>query len=185
MATPPDFSVGGILTAAQMDQIGLWLITSTSLGTGTTATLSCFSADYDAYRFVFNKLKSQSGTVFVSAQLRTGTTTSTTGYYGSRIEVDLSGTISSAGTNNGTAWTPPIVIDATNTAGGVLDVFDPFSAVQTSFTGGGIDARTTGAPWRSGGGFHSSATSYDQIVFTCSPGFTAQSTVSVYGYRKS
>lgn len=37
MATPPDFSVGGVLTAAQMDQIGLWICPPTS-ATGGTVT---------------------------------------------------------------------------------------------------------------------------------------------------
>lgn len=72
MATPPDFSAGAILTAAQMNAVGLWRNTScgvTSVG-GTAATASngvitvgttntsvtvtsAFSADFTSYRVCF------------------------------------------------------------------------------------------------------------------------------------
>jgi hypothetical protein len=33
MATPPDFSSGAVLTAAQMNSVGLWLVKTQTVGT--------------------------------------------------------------------------------------------------------------------------------------------------------
>lgn len=55
MATPPTFSVGSILTAAQMNAVGLWLVKSQTIGAGVSSvTVSdAFSADYDNYEVVY------------------------------------------------------------------------------------------------------------------------------------
>jgi hypothetical protein len=46
MATPPDFSSGAVLTAAQMNSVGLWKVASGSLSTATTNFQGCFTSDY-------------------------------------------------------------------------------------------------------------------------------------------
>lgn len=52
----PDFSPGEVLTAAAMDSIGLWLISTTTIGTGVTSVPvnNVFSANYNNYRIVIN-----------------------------------------------------------------------------------------------------------------------------------
>jgi len=45
----PDFSPGEVLTAAAMDSIGLWLVKTQTLSTGSTAVTNVFSSDYDSY----------------------------------------------------------------------------------------------------------------------------------------
>jgi hypothetical protein len=93
MATPPVFTSGAILTAAQMSSVGLWRITDctvTSVG-GTSATASngvitigtnntsvtvanAFSSDYQSYR-IFIDNESTNGTASHLLQL-SGITTS-------------------------------------------------------------------------------------------------------------
>lgn len=73
MATPPDFTVGQVLTAAQMNAVGLWRVTTCTVSSagGTAATASngvitvgsgntsvtvnnAFSADFDNYLIQYN-----------------------------------------------------------------------------------------------------------------------------------
>jgi hypothetical protein len=37
MATPPDFSSGAVLTAAQMNSVGLWLVKTQTVGTAVSS----------------------------------------------------------------------------------------------------------------------------------------------------
>ena len=79
MATPPTFSAGAVLTAAQMNKIGLWTTVPTSVANGTISgnavTFSgvssvslngVFTSDFDAYRIV----ASMYGSAFSYATLR-------------------------------------------------------------------------------------------------------------------
>jgi hypothetical protein len=83
MATPPDFSVGAVLTAAQMNAVGMWKITPTSVsGSGTvlsganieltsaTAPIinGVFTSDYDFYR-IYMYLQGSASQVAITGQL--------------------------------------------------------------------------------------------------------------------
>jgi hypothetical protein len=51
----PDFSPGEVLTAAAMDSIGLWLVTTATVSAQTTLTVdNCFTSDYANYRIVIS-----------------------------------------------------------------------------------------------------------------------------------
>lgn len=55
MPTPPDFSAGSVLTAAQLDKIGLWLIETKDVTAAATIDFtSVFSTDYRAYLIEWN-----------------------------------------------------------------------------------------------------------------------------------
>ena len=51
MATPPTFSSGAVLTAAQMNSVGMWLVKTQTVGTAVSSVTvtGAFSADYDNY----------------------------------------------------------------------------------------------------------------------------------------
>jgi hypothetical protein len=51
MATPPVFVSGAILTAAQMNAVGLWLIKTQTIGSAVSSVsiTDVFSSDYDNY----------------------------------------------------------------------------------------------------------------------------------------
>jgi hypothetical protein len=63
MTTPPTFVATNVLTAAQMNKIGLWLIDSKSVTAGASITFTgCFSANYSQYKIFFrNTAKSDTG----------------------------------------------------------------------------------------------------------------------------
>jgi hypothetical protein len=53
MATPPDFTAGAVLTAAQMNAVGLWLVGTVTVSASTSGTTdTAFTSDYKNYRVV-------------------------------------------------------------------------------------------------------------------------------------
>jgi hypothetical protein len=81
MATPPDFTAGQVLTAAQMNKIGEFLITRVTISAAATTNVNnCFSPDYKNYRLVSN-LTTSSNTG-VAIRLRVGGSDNTTANYG-------------------------------------------------------------------------------------------------------
>lgn len=50
--TYPDFSSGEVLTSSDMDRIGLWRISTTTVGTAVSSVTvsNCFSSNFDNYR---------------------------------------------------------------------------------------------------------------------------------------
>ena len=50
----PSFSAGEVLTAADMNAVGLWLVSTTTIGTGVTSVPvnNCFSSNFKSYRIV-------------------------------------------------------------------------------------------------------------------------------------
>jgi len=183
--TYPSWSTGELLSSSDMNRVGLWRVGTFSVGTGSTVTLSnVFSADFNAYRLVFDNIKVASGTIFITAQLRAGSTTNTAGYYDSRLEVTTGSAVTGGAGVNVSGWTTTIVGDATYTSGAIVDIYNPFNTVQTTYNSQGVDSRTTGSPYRAGGGWHNSTTSFTSIVFTATTNFST-GTVVVYGYNKN
>ena len=85
MATPPTFSSGAILTAAQMNSVGLWLVKSQTIGTGVSSVTvtGAFSADYNNYLIQVNGgSTSLSGSVSLQLNNSTGFTYNLAGNYG-------------------------------------------------------------------------------------------------------
>jgi hypothetical protein len=60
MATPPVFSSGAVLTAAQMNSVGLWLVKTQTVGSAVSSvTVSdAFSSDFDDYLITVNTVVS-------------------------------------------------------------------------------------------------------------------------------
>jgi len=172
------------VTAAQFANVGLTFITSTTVPAGASSITiaNCFSSTYDNYRFVFSGARCTTGAQFVLAQLRVSGTTSITGYYHARLEAHP---VSSAQALNDPSWYWSVVVDSVNYAGGVVDVFNPNNAVETSFTSNGTDPRTAGAFLRSGAGWHDVTTAYTDIVLSLTTSSTWNAgTITVFGYKK-
>ena len=83
MATPPDFSSGAVLTAAQMSSVGCWLVKTQTVGTAVANVLvtSAFTSDYENYRITYTG-GVQSATSYLSMQFGIGATMTATGYSG-------------------------------------------------------------------------------------------------------
>jgi hypothetical protein len=179
MATPPVFTTGAVLTAAQMNGVGLWLVKTQTVGTGVSSVTvtNAFSADYDNYKIV---VTGGVGSTSLALNVRLGA--SATGYYGMLNYATYSAaSISAAGIVNGTSWVYGGVA-STNMIAMNMDLSGPFLAKTTTMSAIYSEASTTGAAG-SFNGFHNSAVSYTDLTIICGAGTITGGTIRVYGYR--
>jgi hypothetical protein len=185
----PDFSPGEVLTAAAMDSIGLWKVTSATVTAQPTLTVdNCFSANYANYRVIV----SLNG-VSNNNQIRMDVLNSA----GARLQTNYAGSFYGQDYSSGTlgfealtsAVTVPLgYLPNVGTFGPGLYTFDianPFtSTIQTRIhgTSNGVDA---GRVFLGGQVIsrRSSAETNRGLFFFNSVGSNMTGTVSVYGYR--
>jgi hypothetical protein len=181
MATPPDFSSGAVLTAAQMNSVGCWLVKSQAVGTGVTVIdlTSCFTSDYDTYKITYTGGTS-SGLNSIVSQFLVGTTASGTGYYGGVAFINIGAAAWQLGVNNnGANWLCGWA-RGTDT-GFMFDCHSPFQAKPTNCLGfwARLDNGQVGQTILQ----HSVNTSYNGIRFAPTGGTLTGGTIRVYGYR--
>ena len=89
--TFPTFSSGEILTATDMNAVGMWKVASGTLSLTTTATnvTGVFSSNYRNYRVIVN-VTSRSTSNRMDMRFITGTTPQTAGYFSGGIGSDVS-----------------------------------------------------------------------------------------------
>ena len=178
----PDFSPGEVLTAAAMDSIGLWLVKTQTVGAGVSTVIvtDAFSATYDNYLIQFSNVQLSVTNDSVLAQMRTGTTTATSGYFFGLPYVTFGAASAVAVQNNGPSWNNVgRGIGTNDKVSFSLNVNAPFLTSKTIVSSQVTGSDLTGAS----GGYHNSATSYDQIVFSTNAGNMTGGTIRVYGYR--
>ncbi len=179
MAVPPVFTAGQVLTAAQMNAVGMWLVKAQTIGSGvSTVTLTdVFSADYDNYRVIVSGGAASTTNAF---NMTFGATV--TGYYFGTTNTVWAGTVTGVGVSNGTS--APVGFGTTDALSVDLTVCNPFDAKVTTFYGHNIRIETgaSGAA-RSFGGYLNNTTSYTAFTFTASTGTWTGGTVRVYGLR--
>jgi hypothetical protein len=180
----PDFSPGEVLTAAAMDSIGLWRVTTVSPTPATTiAVNNCFTSAYTNYMVIVTPI-GLSGSSDITIRLRVGGTPSIVNYYLANIFAD--GASISAQAENNTANWRALNIGSTATNGlnqFKFDLYGPAVAVNTRYNYIGAGWSGTNVRYRSGMGFHDQSVSYDGFDLTASTTITA--TITVYGYNKS
>lgn len=192
----PDFSPGEILTAAAVDAIGLWRVTTctvTSVG-GTAATASngvitvgtnntsitvnnAFSSDYDNYRIIYS---GGAGSTDITLSLKLGS--STTGYYSivNYATYAAATTGLSAGDNNAAQWTY-IGYAGTNYTQIATDLIGPNLAKWTTYGNASWAGTTIGGD---SNGVHQVATAYTSFTVGVNTGNLTGGQIRVYGYRK-
>ena len=71
MTTPPVFSSGQVLTATQMNSVGIWKVGSQTVGNAVTyvTVSSVFTSDYDNYKIVYLGGTSSASAVLFRMQL--------------------------------------------------------------------------------------------------------------------
>ena len=178
MATPPVFSAGAVLTAAQMNAVGLWLVKTQTVGSAVSSvTVSdVFSSDYDNYRVV---LASIDGSVSDQISLLTFGST-TTGYYGALSLVSLTAGTQTILTRSNAASNYLVASDVDKTTYASFDIYSPYLSERTGFAGTGFGYAYTSTF----GGFVANTTSYTAFTITAGAGTMTGGTISVYGYRK-
>jgi hypothetical protein len=179
MPTPPDFSSGAVLTAAQMNAVGLWLVKTQTIGNAVSSVTvtGAFSADYDNYLVTVT-----GGVASTSASIGLRLGASATGYYAGLVYLVYSAAaVSVIGTNNGSSFN---FVGAGTTSSLVVNmqIMNPFNAKTTGISNAYIDSSTVGA----GGthnGFHNSAVSYTAFTLLAGAGTWTGGTIRVYGMR--
>jgi hypothetical protein len=176
MATPPTFSVGATLTAAQMNAVGLWLVKSQAVGTGVSSVTvtGAFSADYDAYRIIWT---GGIGSTGINLGMKLGS--AATGYYGFLAYGAYSGlTVYGANDNNNSSFSVIGGGDA-SMMNCDIDVIDPFITKPTKVKGAFQNATGFGNYV----GRLADNTSYTAFTLTPNTGTLTGGTVRVYGIR--
>jgi hypothetical protein len=181
MATPPVFTAGQVLTAAQMNKIGLWLVKSETIGTSVSSVVvaDAFTSDFANYRIVVS-----GGTITASAALYLQLGSTTTGYYYTIWGFAYAGTqISAAGVNQANFYIGASVADGHSA---IIDIAQPQLAKRTYYSGNYVSMLTTGAT--SGtltvGGYLNNSTQYTGFTMSTSTGLMTGGKIDVYGYRQ-
>lgn len=178
MATPPDFVAGNVLTAAQMNGIGLWLIKTQTVGTGVASVTvnDAFSADYENYRIMWI-----GGTASTAGNIHLTLGATTTGYYYGLNFASYAGVGGAAGGAN--AGFIPVGGGQTTRSFADADIYGPFATIQTSVAGRLINLTTTSGASGESSGFLNNTTSYTAFTLTPNAGTISGGIIYVYGYR--
>jgi hypothetical protein len=177
MATPPDFTSGQVLTAAQMNSVGMWLVKSQTVGTGVSSVsvTNAFSADYDNYLIQIYGCDSSSLNNIVSLQLNnsTGSTYASSSFY----IIHGGATGSNTGTSNSfrIAWGGDV-----SDTNATITLYSPFLARRTGMTAQNANASLTGF----NGGTDTNAVSNTGFTITTGADTLTGGTINVYGYNK-
>lgn len=201
MATPPDFTTGQVLTAAQMNAVGLWRITglTASFTGGTAGSVSngvitvgsnntvitvtdCFNADFKNYLLHIKTNSNSVSNADIQLQLRTsGGSTSTTGYYGMWIYASYSTTsVAAAGNNNGAYFSFFANALGTNGFNATATIMSPNEARRTMVSSNTARGDIAGTY----NGYHDVGTAYTSCVLTCGGGNMTGGTIVFYGYNE-
>lgn len=195
MATPPSFTAGSVLTAAQMNQAGLWVMIPTSVsgtgssivsGKGQVSLSSCaavtingvFTADFENY-LMLARLSFTGGDTYVQLTA-SGTATAGTAYNWSMMQA-----YSGAGvTTTRTANTGSVILMSNGNGvyqSATCDIFAPQLAQVTMFQTANLrndGGYTVPANYLFYGNLNNT-TQYDGIKITGGGNMTG--TISIYG----
>lgn len=184
MPTPPDFSTGAVLTAAQMNQIGLWKIKEVTLASAAdsgTAFQSIFSSSFNSYKIVCHTLTAATNGALPRMTFYYGTNTEqTTTYYSAVTNSIFNGTSNLTSVNNGAYIGLGAACDNIGDSGFVIDILGVGSAGKGTVNIQYVDAYN--GSFASGGGLVGTSQTYTGVKFFMSVGNIAM-TATVYGYR--
>jgi hypothetical protein len=177
MATPPTFSAGAVLTAAQMNQLGLFLVKSEPIvGTPSSVTVSdAFTADFDNYRVILS-----GGTNSAICNLRLQLGARTSGYYGFAVYGTFAGTTVFGINDSNQSLFRYISGGDTTSIQAVFDLTDAYPARATSI----MSTLQNGTSMGYYTGRNANSESYTDFTLSVDSGSLSGGTVRVYGYRK-
>lgn len=174
----PSFASGDVLTASDMNAVGLWLVKTQTVGSAVSSVevTGAFSSTYANYLINYS-----GGTMTDSAVINFVLGSSTTGYYNFMAYGNSSTTtIQGAGTNNGSNFPWGGGALAGQAAHFRLEVFGPNVAAYTKLLNGTYQ---NGTNYGTVQGEHRVATAYTAFTVSPSSGTMSGGTIRVYGYR--
>ena len=179
MATPPVFTAGAVLTAAQMNGIGLWLVKTQTIGSAvsTVTVTGAFSADYDNYLI---SITGGAASTTNYGDLALGSTA--TGYYMSTNYMTFNANTVSGISRANQAKFIGCFVGTTATLDGAIFLNSPFLAKNTVMHAHYAQTVATGenATFR---GYLADTTSYTAFTLTASTGTWTGGEIRVYGMR--
>ena len=183
MATPPQFTSGAVLTAAQMNAVGLWEVRAGTLSLSTTPTqiTGCFlNSDFPNYKLLITTTaRSTSNKMLLRFVL--GTTPNTSAYYAGGIGASSSSntTLYFERSNNAVNLSLQKASSAANAMVG-MEIIAPNQNIPTMYSGFFMETNDVDA-YTFGGG-HNVGTAFDGFELFTSAG-TQTVTYQLYGYR--
>ena len=183
MTTPPTFVTGQVLTAAQMNTIGMHLIKSQSVSAGVSSVSvnDVFSADYDRYRIHF-KLNGSSAGSYAHFRLRVaGADLTGSNYYRMGTYAVFSGAWAAYNAGPTTSFQIVGQWGSSTASTCIMEIVDPYLTARTGWFAQTNDVGGGAGYFQQG--LADVTTSY--TGFTCYPNggtFNAGS-IKVYGYR--
>lgn len=181
MTVPPTFVAGDVLTAAQMNAVGQWLVTSGSFTAVTAVNVNnCFTSSYRNYRVQVHITAAAGAAQEIAFNLRVSASNGVTSYYNSRTGATYAAVSTIENINNSTRWFIGRSNGSTSIDGeGVFDiiVYAPQLAVRTFFGGTAADGSYAAVV----GGYHDVETGYDGFSLNTSSNVTG--IYRVYGLR--
>lgn len=189
--TYPSFTSGEVLTAADMNAVGLWKVGETTFTNQASPIYNnIFTTNYDVYRLIIRIGVASSGT---NAYLRmrlvnSGGTIQTTNYTAKSLwsNVGVANTLFADYDSVSNAYSLGPIGNTDNPGSMSVDIYNPF--VSTSFTlyNGNFFGTQNGTANYMGlfGGAHQTVASYTGLNFFANTG-NITGTVAVYGYRKA
>ena len=177
MAVPPVFVSGQVLTAAQMNAIGIWEVKAQTIGTAVSAVTvtDAFTADYDNYLVMVS-----GGVASTTNQLRLTLGSTTANYYYAGGGGSFAGASSLVSGSNVAFHL--FGNGSTNALSGWSYIIQPNIAKRTQFMGQFMSVDTVGAGW-SPVGFLNDANQYTAFTITTSTGTMTGGEIRVYGLR--
>jgi hypothetical protein len=179
MATPPTFTSGAVLTAAQMNSVGLWLVKTQTVGSAVSSVTvtGAFSSDYDNYLILMS-----GGTSSAACSVGIEIGGAVNNYYGFMTYGDAATNIvQGAGRNSSLLMNWVGGSQGASQAVHVsVQVMNPFKTLYTKFANGTY--QNAGA-YGTMQGEHRVATSYTSFKLVPDAGTISNGTVFVYGYK--
>ena len=178
----PDFSPGEVLTAAAMDSIGLWKITS---GTFSGSAIDgIFTSDFDNYRIVATEIAvSASSLILFNFRTTANATDSSNNYYSSARRFD-NGTNYDFSIGPITTGETAINGTAAMTFGSfIMDIFSPRLVARTTVNLAGVGRIAAISTVQSNTVFDAT-TAFAGIIFSLNTGSITGGKYTVFGYRK-
>jgi hypothetical protein len=171
----PSFSAGEVLTAADMNAVGLWLVKTQTIGAGVSSVVvsNAFSATYDNYLITVS-----GGTGTASAEFRFRLGAATSGYRYSFLYTTYNNTPAAVGTAAG-SFIEYVGQATTSSLGAYITLQNPFLTEHT-FVQGPCGTETF-AGFTSG--YLANTTSYSEFTLIIPVGTITGGTIRVYGYR--
>jgi hypothetical protein len=183
MATPPVFTAGQVLTAAQMNLVGWWKITTATFSATSAVNVdNVFTSDYRNYAIVLEYTTSSTNNL--QMQLRVGGVSAATNY-----NIQAFNASSTVLTGSRSASTTVVNVGySTNgsfTSTALVYVFRPQLAEPTDFTvlGGENFGAYTVPIIRYDHANHSASTAYDGFGLIVAGGQTTTGRYIVYGMK--